>query len=171
MGWFSNRGQVIQLIVAICGVAFSGVKAWPDIRDSKILSGGAITFYLLAALLCFVVMNIYWFASSYRPVTTEVDKDKSAKQPEIIKLETVRIEPTDTPKIVYKNKVRCVLTNVSNKTINVQRAAWITTKDGAGTQSPFTTKYQRESEKGSWQQYLEFPSAIPYLGLQDHVWS
>jgi len=118
-----------------------------------------------------VVMNIYWFASSYRPVTTEVDKDKSAKQPEIIKLETVRIEPTDTPKIVYKNKVRCVFTNVSNKTINVQRAAWITTKDGAGTQSPFATKYQRESEKGSWQQYLEFPSAIPYLGLQDHVWS
>lgn len=152
MAWFSTRGQVLQTVVAIVGVVFSGVKAWPDIRNSRLFSGGAIYFYFLAALLCLILWNLYRLASAYRPVTTQLEQnDKPTKEREIVKSEIVLIDTTNDPKIVYKNKLRCILKNVSDSTISVHRVAWLTTKDGAGTQTPFAAMFQRETSLGSWQ--------------------
>lgn len=150
MAWFSNRGQVIQLAVAVIGVFVAVVKALPDLKNSQLFSAGAFNLYLLIALVLITIFNIYKLAS-YHPITTEVDK--STKEPDIVSLQTVKIESTNLQNIVYKNKMRCVFKNVSKSTIKVHRAAWVTTKDGAGTQSPFAAKFQREKDLGSWQKH------------------
>lgn len=63
MPWFSTKGQIAQLCFTAVACVFSGVKAWPDMLENKLLSLGAILFYLLVGL---VSVSVYRLQSTIR---------------------------------------------------------------------------------------------------------
>lgn len=51
--WFTNRGQVIQVIIGVIALIFAGINAWPNMRGNESFSTGSIVFYLLIGLVIF----------------------------------------------------------------------------------------------------------------------
>jgi hypothetical protein len=49
--WFTTWGQVIQVMAAVVGCIFAGIKAWPDMKTNQLLSLGSLLFYILVGLV------------------------------------------------------------------------------------------------------------------------
>jgi len=56
MPWFSTKGQIAQLIVAIGGLIFAGVKAYPEMKLYGFFSTTAILFYMLIVFVGFAAL-------------------------------------------------------------------------------------------------------------------
>jgi hypothetical protein len=54
MNWFANRGQIIQISVAVLALILAAIQAWPKLQSNQFLSSGAILFYLLVFLVIVV---------------------------------------------------------------------------------------------------------------------
>lgn len=56
--WFANRGQILQLVIALVACVFGAIKAWPEMKANEFFSGGAILFYFLVFLVVVLVVNV-----------------------------------------------------------------------------------------------------------------
>ena len=156
MAWFSNRGQILQIVIATVSCAFAGVRAWPEMKTNQLLSPGAILFYMLAGLLVALVVHAAaTFSAAPAGVAmpqSQSPEHRSEKTLELVKLQSAALDPRSTdPKITYKAKLRCVFTNESKQVIEVLPPSWITAKEQVGVQSPFASAYQVEATLGGWQ--------------------
>jgi|ERR1035438_9399769 hypothetical protein len=59
--WFANKGQVIQIVLAVIACAIAAVKTGPSLKANDWLSEGSILFYFLVALV--VVSVLVWILS------------------------------------------------------------------------------------------------------------
>ncbi len=60
MPWFSTKGQIGQLFLAILACIFGGIKAWPEMKSNEFLSLGSLLFYTLIGLVLittYVLLN------------------------------------------------------------------------------------------------------------------
>lgn len=55
--WFANRGQILQLAVAVISIFLAGIKAWPELRVKEFFSLGAIVLYTLVGLAVLAVTH------------------------------------------------------------------------------------------------------------------
>jgi len=55
--WFTNNGQIIQLVVAILGVGLTGINAWPAISNFQFFNFAPLAFYffVFTAAVAFVM--------------------------------------------------------------------------------------------------------------------
>ena len=72
---------------------------------------------------------------------------------ETLSLQSTYLDPrsTDT-KIVYKAKLRIILTNESAQRIHAYAPSWLTGRDDVPVQFPLGYRYQIEMSSGSWKQ-------------------
>ena len=61
-GWFSNKGQFLQLIVSTIACAIAGANAWSAMQKNELTSTGPILFYVLVLI---VILSV--FIALYRP--------------------------------------------------------------------------------------------------------
>lgn len=61
--WFANKGQIIQMAVAVMALILGAIREWPTLKDNEFLSAGALLFYALVGL---VVISIARLVSSLR---------------------------------------------------------------------------------------------------------
>ena len=89
--WFNNRGQMLQLAVAVIACLFAGVKAWPEIKDFDFLGATPALFYivLISAALSFALRRPFQSADTTtapliaarptQPVPTPVESPHDGK--------------------------------------------------------------------------------------------
>src|SRR5579862_8146628 len=100
-GWFSTKGQIVQVVLAALGCFFAGVKAWPDMKNNDLLSSGAILFYVLVTV---VVLSGGILANRLHAGSGNT---ASAGEGAKITLQVTSLDPRSTdPAITYKAKVR-----------------------------------------------------------------
>ena len=58
MPWFTTKGQICQLLVTLAALCLAGYNAWPDMKMSDYLSGGAVLFYILVALVLGSIVHL-----------------------------------------------------------------------------------------------------------------
>jgi hypothetical protein len=46
--WFSNRGQLLQFLVGLCGFILACLVAWPTLQANNILNPGSILYFVVA---------------------------------------------------------------------------------------------------------------------------
>jgi hypothetical protein len=61
--WFTNRGQVIQTVLALIACIVAGFKAFPDFQRSQFLTLGSLLFVFIAAS---VVISLVQFGLTVR---------------------------------------------------------------------------------------------------------
>ena len=54
--WFSNRGQILQLIFAAIACFLTAVNAWPAVKELQFLALAPIIFYVVFALAALVII-------------------------------------------------------------------------------------------------------------------
>jgi hypothetical protein len=80
--FFANWGQVAQATFALLACLFAGIKAWPDMKSSNLLTLGALIFYLLigTVIATFVVLfRRSQFAGTPRGSSDAADEDYPIK--------------------------------------------------------------------------------------------
>jgi hypothetical protein len=56
--WFSNRGQIVQTVLAGVACFVAAINAWPNIRDNELLRAGPLVFYALVALVVVALIRL-----------------------------------------------------------------------------------------------------------------
>jgi hypothetical protein len=77
--WFTTKGQIAQLGIALLACIFGGVKAWPDMQKTNLFTLGAILFYLLVGLVVFMIAVLVR-NSSARAHTLPAEADRNNKK-------------------------------------------------------------------------------------------
>ena len=69
-GWFTNKGQLIQIALATLSCIFAGAKAWPDLKGNDFLSIGALLFYSIVLLLISLLFVVLFARQGQRAETS-----------------------------------------------------------------------------------------------------
>ncbi len=51
MPWFTTKGQICQLLVALSALCIATYKAWPDMKANSYFTAGAVLFYVMVTLV------------------------------------------------------------------------------------------------------------------------
>jgi hypothetical protein len=50
-GWFANKGQLLQFVVALLAFALACLVAWPTLQANQLLAPGSLLYFFVAALV------------------------------------------------------------------------------------------------------------------------
>jgi len=62
--WFTNKGQIIQVVLTAVACTFAGINAWPKMSTNQLFSVGSILFYFLIVLTIVAVGRLVYTLQS-----------------------------------------------------------------------------------------------------------
>src|SRR4051812_48495079 len=99
--WFTTKGQIIQVLIAALACIFAGIRAWPDMQRTNLFTVGAIVFYLLVALVVFMIIVLV--RNSTRAQTFPAERHRNNEKedseplpPEVLGKRPVALTEEDT---------------------------------------------------------------------------
>jgi len=115
MNWFANKGQIIQISVAILALILAASQAWSKLQNNQFLSPGAILFYLLIFLVIVAASRGIHRSTSF---SKDPDPPSNPRKPAI----TARTMFTDSKvnPLTYPLKLHLLVTNTERDPVAIE---------------------------------------------------
>lgn len=76
MGWFANRGQILQIVLQLIALIIAGRNAFPSFMANELLSLGALLFY---ALVASILVSLWFVFSRSAPGKWEIQQEEGTR--------------------------------------------------------------------------------------------